>query len=148
VGFRPEVNYFKPAGIPLSGLEEINLAVDELEAIRLSDFLGLYQEEAAKKMNVSRQTFGNIINSAHKKVAEALLNAKAIKIEGGTVKMTERHFACYDCKHEWSLPYGSGRPQECLSCKSLNIHRAAQQRGWARGSRGTGLGRGRCGRSI
>ena len=67
-------------------LEEINLTLDELEAIKLADFDGLYQEDAAKKMDISRQTFGNIINSAHKKIADVLLNAKALKIEGGTVK--------------------------------------------------------------
>jgi predicted DNA-binding protein (UPF0251 family) len=67
-------------------LEEVNLALDELEAIRLADFNGLYQEDAAKKMDISRQTFGNIINSAHKKIADVLLNAKALKIEGGKVR--------------------------------------------------------------
>ena len=81
-----DTNYFKPRGIPLDSLEEINLALDELEAIRLADFEGLYQEDAAKKMDISRQTFGNIINSAHKKIADVLLNAKALKIEGGKVK--------------------------------------------------------------
>jgi len=82
----PDTNYFKPRGIPLDSLEQVNLTLDELEAIRLADFNGLYQEDAAKKMNISRQTFGNIINSAHKKIADALLNAKALKIEGGIVK--------------------------------------------------------------
>jgi len=83
---RPDTNYFKPRGIPLDVLEEVNLALDELEAVRLADFDGLYQEDAAKKMNISRQTFGNIINSAHKKIADVLLHAKALKIEGGKVK--------------------------------------------------------------
>ena len=82
----PDANYFKPKGIPLDMLEEVNLTLDELEAIRLADWEGLYQEDAAKKMNISRQTFGNIINSAHRKTADALLNAKALKIEGGIVK--------------------------------------------------------------
>lgn len=85
----PDTNYFKPRGIPLNMLEEVNLALDELEAVRLADLEGLYQEDAAKKMNISRQTFGNIINSAHKKIADALLNAKALKIEGGTVKRAD-----------------------------------------------------------
>ena len=88
----PDANYFKPRGIPVSELEEINLTMDELEAVRLADFNGLYQEDAAKKMNISRQTFGNIINSARKKIADALLNAKALKIKGGVVKMMEKHF--------------------------------------------------------
>ena len=82
----PDTNYFKPRGIPLDSLEEVSLALDELEAIRLADLKGLYQEDAAKKMNISRQTFGNIIERAHKKIADVLLNAKALKIEGGTVK--------------------------------------------------------------
>ena len=63
-----------------------NLTLDELEAVRLADFDGLYQEDAAKKMNISRQTFGNIIERAHKKIADVLLHAKALKIEGGTVE--------------------------------------------------------------
>ena len=86
---RPDTNYFKPRGIPLDALEEVNLALDELEAIRLADLTGLYQEDAAKKMNISRQTFGNIINSAHKKIADALLNAKALKIEGGNIERVD-----------------------------------------------------------
>ena len=85
----PDANYFKPRGIPLDILEEINLTLDELEAIRLADFKGLYQEGAAKKMNISRQTFGNVINSAHKKIADVLLNAKALKIEGGVIERVD-----------------------------------------------------------
>ena len=73
----------------MDALEEVNLTLDELEAIRLADLSELYQEDAAKKMNISRQTFGNIINSAHKKIADALLNAKALKIEGGTVERVD-----------------------------------------------------------
>ena len=64
----------------------VNLTLDELEAVRLADYEGLYQEDAAGKMIISRQTFGNIIVSAHKKIADALLNAKALKIEGGVVE--------------------------------------------------------------
>ena len=85
----PETDYFKPRGISLDELEEVGLTIDEFEAIRLADLDGLYQEDAAKKMNVSRQTFGNIINSAHKKVADALLNAKALKIEGGNIERVD-----------------------------------------------------------
>ncbi len=76
-----KVKYFKPRKTPLNSLQEISLDVCEVEAIRLADYEGMYQEEAAKEMEVSRQTFGNIINSAHKKIADALINGKAIKIE-------------------------------------------------------------------
>jgi uncharacterized protein len=82
----PDTNYFKPRGIPLDMLEEVNLTLDELEAVRLADFESLYQEDAARKMDISRQTFGNIVKSARRKIADAILNAKALKIAGGTVK--------------------------------------------------------------
>lgn len=87
---RPDSNYFKPRGVPVGFLQEVNLRLDELEAIRLADLEGMYQEDAAKKMNVSRQTFGSIVNSAHMKIADCLVNAKALKIEGGVVEMIER----------------------------------------------------------
>jgi uncharacterized protein len=85
----PDVTHFKPRGIPASMLEEVHLTLDEFEAIKLADFEALYQEEAACKMNVSRQTFGRIINSAHRKIADVLINGKALKIEGGEVEIDE-----------------------------------------------------------
>ncbi len=87
----PNANYFKPKGISMSLLEEVKLTLDELEAVRLADFEGLYQEEAAQKMAVSRQTFGNIIHSAHRKISDALLNGKALKIEGGVIKILNKN---------------------------------------------------------
>ncbi|MFC1703177.1 DUF134 domain-containing protein [Candidatus Omnitrophota bacterium] len=143
VRHEPDAHYFKPRGIPIDMLGEVNLTMDELEAVRLADLKGMYQEEAAKKMSVSRQTFGNIVTSAHKKIADSLVNSKALKIEGGVVKMVEKHFVCHDCKHEWSQPYGSGRPEECPKCKTQNIHRAPHDKGWARAGHGGGAGHGR-----
>lgn len=77
----PASNYFKPAGIPLRILEEVVLDMDELEAMRLTDLEGRYQQDAAEKMGVSRQTIGNILHRAHAKVADALLNGKALRID-------------------------------------------------------------------
>lgn len=65
----------------MTELEEISLSMDELEAIRLADHERLYHEEAARKMEISRQTFGRILNGARQKVAECLLKGKALKIE-------------------------------------------------------------------
>jgi len=64
-------------------LAEVELKLDEYEAIRLADLTGLYQEEAAKKMGISRQTFGNILQVARQKVADAIVNSKAIRIKSG-----------------------------------------------------------------
>ena len=130
----PGSQYFKPRGIPLSILEEINLTIDEFEAIRLADLEGLYQDQAAERMNISRQTFGRVIDSAHKKVAEALVNGKALRIEGGKFEMNAvRKFKCYDCQHTWEVPHGTVRPADCPSCKSTNIHRAEENSGYAGG---------------
>ena len=81
VSCKPDVTYFKPRGIPLIALEELSITMDELEAIRLADYDRLYHQEAARKMEISRQTFGRILNEAHKKVAESLLKGKALRIE-------------------------------------------------------------------
>jgi predicted DNA-binding protein (UPF0251 family) len=89
VAHLPQSNYYKPRGIPLSILQQITLTVDELESVRLADLEGLYQEDAAKKMNVSRQTFGRILESAHRKIADALTNGKALLIEGGPIELAE-----------------------------------------------------------
>lgn len=79
----PLHTYYKPRGIPMDNLEVVSVTVDEMEAIRLADYKSLYHEDAAKKMNVSRQTFGRILASAHKKVGDGIINGKAIKIKGG-----------------------------------------------------------------
>ena len=133
VGCQPGVSYFKPRGIPVSKLEEVVLTVDEFEAVRLADLEVLYQDVAAKRMNISRQTFGNIVGSAHKKIADAIVNGKAIKIEGGIYQMEQmRKFSCNECEHQWEVAYGLVRPQECPKCKGTHIHRADEGRGRAR----------------
>jgi predicted DNA-binding protein (UPF0251 family)/predicted Fe-Mo cluster-binding NifX family protein len=91
VAFMPGVTFFKPAGIPLRMLEEVRLTVEEAEAIRLKDLEGLEQEEGANKMNISRPTFQRILASAHQKMADALLNGKSIRIEGGNFEISPRH---------------------------------------------------------
>lgn len=87
IRFNPDVTYFKPRGIPLRHLKEAILHVDEFEAIRLKDLLGLEQGECAKKMGISQPTFHRLVSSARKKTADAIINGKAIKIEGGIYKI-------------------------------------------------------------
>ena len=81
IRFSPRTTYFKPAGIPVRSLKEIILGRDELEAIRLKDAKGLDQETAAKRMNISQPTFSRLIESARKKIADALIGGKALRIE-------------------------------------------------------------------
>ena len=79
----PEITYFKPRGVPLSEIEIVSLALEELEALRLVDLEGLTQEEAAFRMGISRRAFWEDLQSARKKVSLALTTGKAIEIKGG-----------------------------------------------------------------
>jgi uncharacterized protein len=87
VSFSPQITYFKPRGVALSSLEEVNLSLDELEALRLVDLEVQEQTAAAKKMAISQSTLQRILVKAHKKIARALVEGQAIKIKGGEVIM-------------------------------------------------------------
>ena len=77
----PEVLFFKPQGVPLSSLEVVVLMPDEFEAIKLHDVDGFGQVEAAKKMGISQPTFARTLDRVYKKVAQAIVMGKAIRIE-------------------------------------------------------------------
>lgn len=120
----PPCGVFKPAGVPASSLEDVVLTVDEYEAVRLADHDGLYQEQVAERMGVSRQTVGRILRAARGKIAEALVHGKTLRIEGGPwVRADVRFFACADCRTVWDLPFGGGRPEACPECGGADIHR-------------------------
>lgn len=88
----PSINYFKPAGVRMTGLAETILTVDEFEAVRLKDHEGMDQKSAARRMGISQPTFQRIYESARKKIADALVNGKAMKIEGGPYRVMGRGF--------------------------------------------------------
>ncbi len=132
----PSVTYYKPAGIPKASLEEVVLTVDELEAIRLCDLENLSQQESAEKMNISQPTFNRILNSAKNKIADAIVNGKAIRIEGGVYEMAfgkgrgRGPYAagpggvckCPNCGYE--QPHAPGQPCTqliCPKCKTRMI---------------------------
>lgn len=134
------MTYFKPAGVKMIDLEEAILTVDEFESVRLKDLGGLDEVTAAKKMNISQPTFNRLVSSARKKIADAIVNGKAIKIEGGVYKMVRLGGGrggrgrmggplaagpggtciCPKCKHE--VPHQVGIPcyqMKCPKCGTL-----------------------------
>jgi uncharacterized protein len=121
----PTISYFKPRGVPLREMEEVRLTIDQMEALRLADLEGLSQQEAGFRMGVSRATFGRIIQQARKVVAEAIINGKAILLEGGNyqVRSNQRRFACRMCNHQWDAGCGTGYPVKCPACGGEEIHR-------------------------
>jgi len=119
----PGADYFKPAGILLRELDEVHLALEEAEAIRLKDLEGLEQEECAQRMNISRPTFQRVLESARKKVADALLNGKAIRIFGGDYEVAAPRWRC-EAGHEWDVPVEaamSAPPSLCPECNTPDI---------------------------
>lgn len=120
----PRVGFFRPVGPPASALQKVCLSVEEIESIRLKDFEGLEQEECAQEMRISRPTFHRILGSARKKLADALVNGKAIQVEGGNFGLAQSYFRCNNAGHEWNVPFEAlarGFPLSCPICSSANI---------------------------
>lgn len=117
----PKAEYFKPRGIPMLELEEVVVTIDELEALRLVDLEGMYQEDAAREMGVSRQTLQRIITESRAKVIEALVGGKALRIEGGSYILREGsgHYRCGRCGEDVPPGYGRrGKGWKCPACDS------------------------------
>ena len=146
VQYPPSVVYFKPQGIPMFQLEQEILTVDEYEAIRLVDKDGLDQEQAAKRLGVSRATCARIIVNAHKKVAEALTEGKAIRIEGGNFVLKLNRYRCMECGALWEAELTAEtteeeKPPSCPKCHSDQVLDFARQAGWRPGGLwGSGTG--------
>jgi predicted DNA-binding protein (UPF0251 family) len=123
VNFLPRVKYFKPAGIPIRNVEEVCLTVEEVESLRLKDLDGLEQAQSASMMNISRPTFHRVLNSARRKIAEALFSGKAIRIEGGNFEIPPCHFTCRN-GHQWDVPFKIEKerlPQFCPTCQTPEL---------------------------
>ncbi len=120
----PQPAVYKPVGAPLQTLDCTILLLEELEALRLADLEGCYQEEAAAQMAVSRSTFQRIVTEARRKVAQALVQGTALQIEGGTFRVAAVRWHCDECRHNWEIHHGSGQgePEHCPTCGSQAIH--------------------------
>ena len=143
VEFEPGVVYFKPQGVPLRDLNEVILTVDELETLRLSNIEKLSQTESAERMGVHQSTFQRTLSRAREKVSNALVNGKAIKINGGEYKMPKGDGTGPDRKGSRTgrgLGFCSGN--NAAGFESEDKPRQGQGRGLRNGQgRGRGFGR-------
>lgn len=125
VEFIPHIQNFIPEVIDSDNLTENILNIEELEALRLKDLQHLEQEECAKNMEVSRQTFQRVLSSAREKIADSLINGKAIRIEGGNFTRNICPVHCLDCGKEWDESYenlhGKIIDITCPSCGSKKV---------------------------
>lgn len=110
----PGVTYFKPRGVPMSALSEVLLELDEYESLRLADLEGMYQQDAAVLMDVSRQTFARMLGAARRKVADALVHGRALRIEGLDPTRLPG-YRCPECRQVWIHTDGKRRPG-CPAC--------------------------------
>ncbi len=119
--YPPAAGYFKPQGIPMYQLDKITVSLDEYEALRLADYEELRHSEAAERMNISRPTFTRLLNSAHVKIANAIVNGKAIQIEGGSYILKNNRYRCKSCGNQWVMEIKHLAPGKCPSCESSEI---------------------------
>lgn len=116
----PLYTEFKPAGVMRSSLNQINLGLDELEALRLADYLGMDHSEAAEEMEISRSTFTRLVEEARRKIASFLIEGSNLSIEGGNVHFRGNLIKCHDCGHMFNTSFDV-TVTRCPSCGSENL---------------------------
>ena len=111
---------FKPAGYKANMLKRTALTLDEYEAFRLADFIGLSHEEAAAEMEISRSTFSRLIEKSRRKIAELIVKGNSLVIEGGNVHFKNNIIRCLDCEHMFNTRIELSF-SECPECNSNNV---------------------------
>lgn len=118
----PGCRVFRPEKPLTEAAETLRLTLDELEALRLADMEGMYQEQAAERMNVSRQTFGRIVESARHKTALALVEGRVLKIGGSRCEIAgTKCLRCDDCHRKLDIPSDLKQPDICPVCEGHNF---------------------------
>jgi predicted DNA-binding protein (UPF0251 family) len=120
----PKYKCFVPVDVPKDEVCENILKVEEIEAIRLRDLEGLEQVKCAEKMEISRQTFQRIYNEGKFKIADSLINGKAIRVEGGNYTQNICKLVCEKCGNTWQerIEDVSSENEECPKCGSHKMH--------------------------
>ena len=116
----PLFTEFKPIGFPAAELERVVITLDEYEAVRLADFIGMQHEEAADEMGITRSTFSRLVEQARKKVAGFMIKGKIMSVEGGEVHFRNNIIRCHDCGHMFKINIESPI-NDCPVCGSKNL---------------------------
>jgi len=139
--YPPWMHVFGPHGYNVrQGIQDVILTIDEYESIRLADHENLKQEEAAARMNISRPTFTRLVDSARKKIADAMVNGKIIRIEGGSYIFLKNRMRCTSCGNIWDVDRDSRGTEDCPVCGGDQVENTGRRFGMGRGFGG---GRGR-----
>lgn len=116
----PFYSEFKPVGVSINELDEIELTLDEFEGIRLADMLGMTHQEAADEMGISRSTFSRLIDSSRKKIANFFFLGKVLAVRGGNVHFRKNIIQCADCGHMFKIDIRT-QLTSCTACGSTNL---------------------------
>ena len=111
---------FKPIGVRRLSLDSIELSIDEYEAIRLADNIGMNHNDAAEEMEISRSTFSRLIENARKKIAEFIIEGKHLQIDGGNIHFRGNIIKCNSCGHMFNTNF-ENEITKCPSCGSDNL---------------------------
>lgn len=111
---------FKPVGLKGVSKGQVMMNLDEFEAMRLADNIGLSHEEASEEMEISRPTFTRLIEKARRKIADFIINGKALSIEGGNIHFRNNIIMCQSCRHMFKTKFNV-EITECPSCHSTNL---------------------------
>ncbi len=136
----PQYLRFKPTGVRASELESLAMTLDELEAIRLADYEKMDHAQASEEMEISRSTFTRLLDRAHEKIAQFLIDGKALYIDGGEIHFRDNLFKCGNCGHIFSVTIEEdfGR---CPECGAITRRDFASELGHGRCCRGRGRNR-------
>jgi len=116
----PIFTEFKPVGVKGVSLDSVMLSLDEFEAFRLADYVGLSHEEASEEMEISRPTFTRLIEQARKKIADYMINGKFLSIDGGNIHFRNNIIKCQSCGHMFRTKFND-EIKECPVCQSKNL---------------------------
>ena len=123
--FKPPVfSEFKPLGISMKSLSQTQLSIDEYEALRLADFIGLSHVEASEEMGISRPTFTRLIEKTRRKIADFIIKGKLLTIEGGNIHFRNNIIKCDNCGHMFTINIKNSITK-CPKCDSGNLQNLA-----------------------
>ncbi|MHB1335583.1 MAG: DUF134 domain-containing protein [Candidatus Humimicrobiaceae bacterium] len=111
----------------MNNLNTVCVTVDEYEAVRLADYEKLKHGEAAKKMNISRPTFTRLLESAHNKISDAIVNGKAVRIEGGDFNFLGNRYQCRRCGYFWNIKKYISPDISCPDCGGSEINNIGER---------------------
>ena len=122
----PPSNFYFPSESDIPVVDDfVSLTIAEFEAMRLKHYISLNQKDSADNMSVSQPTFSRILDKAHQKITQALIEGKDIRVSGGNINLKEgfNGYGCLNCDEEWKDSLATKeRKKNCPNCNSKSVY--------------------------